>query len=52
MATPLTGPQIIYTVAGMALVFLLWEYAPPLWGGLFLIAVTLVLAGKALSQNG
>lgn len=53
MASPiaLTGAKTAYLVAGFVLLFLVWEFGPPMWGGFLLIIFTLYLAGKALASS-
>lgn len=43
-----TTAQILALALGVLILFVVWEYAPRMWGGLLLIAIVLILAAKAL----
>lgn len=37
---------------GFLLLFVVWEYAPPMWGGLLLVALVLTIAFTAIRKVG
>jgi len=43
--------RTLAVVLGLVLLFVVWEYAPPVWGGLLLLILTLLLAMKALNTS-
>lgn len=44
----LTTEQGVSAVVGLLVLFLVWEYAPPAWGGWLLLVLTLAVTMKAL----
>lgn len=44
----LDAPQLTALIVGLVILWVVWEFAPRMWGALLLVAVVLVLAAKAL----
>lgn len=47
-----TSTKIGAAVLGFLLLFVVWEYAPPMWGGLLLVALVLTIAFTAIRKVG
>jgi membrane-bound ClpP family serine protease len=48
----ITGTRkTLAVILGLVLLFVVWEYAPPVWGGMLLIILTVLLAMKALKTS-